>query len=185
MNKYLIYILFFTSLSFSQEQHHINFYGEIGFGVSNSNFPSHNSGINSNLSASIGNNNWLMRLTHKVNGIFSFTYPKDKVRSTSLLIGRSISLYTEFNSMNENSLEWNIIFYTGLSAVENQSNVVSVINGNSQTHLRIEDGIGIPIELELQYLIPKYRGVALNLFYNVNKFRDFYGLSLSVVIGYF
>lgn len=185
MSKYLICFLLATSIMFSQEEHRIDFFAEVGFGVSNLSSPSKSSGINSNLSASVGSNNWIMRLTHKVNGIFSFTYPKDKIRSTGLLIGRSVTFYNEYNAMNERSLEWNIIFYSGLSAVQNQANILSVINGATQTQSKIENGYGIPFELEFQYLIPKNRGAALNLFCNVNKFRNFYGLSLSVVFGYF
>jgi len=183
MNKYITLILLLTSTLFSQERNHVRFYGEVGFGVSNSQFPSDNSGINSNLSLSIGNINWLVSLTRRVNGVFSFTYPKDRLTSEALLLGKSYPIYRDFGSENERLTEGNVVFYLGISHVTNEGNITYIENGSSVTRYDVGESYGVPLELEFQYLMPKYRGVALNLFYNFNKFRNFYGVSLSGVFG--
>ena len=185
MLKYLIFIILFPLSLTSQERNLVAVYGEFGFGLSNSNFPSSNSGINSNLSVSVETNKWLLRLTHKVNGVFSFSHQKDKLRSTDLLVGRSLNLYTEHSSEKATSSVWNIIFYLGFSALQNQSYLTTNSNGSSFTRLKIESGYGIPIEVEIQRLFPRYFGGALTFFYNINKFRNFYGVSISGVLGSF
>lgn len=185
MKLNILCIILISTLTFSQEKHHLNYFGEIGFGFTHSNYPYTNTGINSNISISVGSDRYLLRLSHKVNGVYSATYPKDKIRSTNLMFGKSFQLYHEFNTVTEKSLAWNVVLYSGLSAIQNQANVVIPGSNDSQTHLVLEDGYGFPIEMELQYLLPKYRGVALNVFYNFNKFRNFNGFSLSFIVGYF
>jgi hypothetical protein len=183
--KYLVILLLISTPLFPQEDRGIGFYGEIGFGFSLSSFPLNATGVNSNLSISVLRDEWLLRLTRKVNGELSGTYPKDKIRSIGFLIGRSFPVYQEFGEKNELSLAWNVIFYSGIAVVENQENVTTYDDRYAYKHLTVTTGYGIPLELEFQYVLPKYRGAALNLFYNINGFRDVYGVSLSFVVGYF
>ena len=185
MNTIIVSLLVVSGIAFSRDLGDVRYFGEFGFGLTRSQFPSTKNGINSHLSITAGPEPYYLRISHAVNGVYSAAYPKDKLRANNLLLGRSFTLYTESDHSGGTALEWNIVLYSGITFLQNQAAVTMMGPFDDRTHLILENGYGIPLEMELQYLLPKYRGVGLNVFYNINPFRDYYGVCITFIVGYF
>jgi hypothetical protein len=183
--KEIALLLILSSLTLSQERFPLKYFGEIGFGVSNSNSPQLGSTLNNNLAITAGYNDWYARVTNKLNGLITISFPKIRTSSTSVMFGKSTPIYREYSAINEVSLEWNVLAFIGISRLSNVEKTEPTINGNSFIHTKTNQGFGIPIEIELQYLLPKSHGAALNLFYTVNSVKIFYGFSISILFGSF
>lgn len=187
MKKSLALLLSFTTHLCSQELSPFRLYGEFGYGFSRTAYSGASGGFGINLAVTAGYDTWRMKYARRVNNEASLVAPQEKINANSLLFGHSFVLHRVANKENDISEEWNVTAYIGYSSIENQrrGNVINSPSfGTTYEHI-IEHGGGIPVELEVQYVIPHFNAVAVSVFCNVNGFRNFYGVNLMVFGGYF
>ncbi|MBP6671761.1 MAG: hypothetical protein KA247_01365 [Bacteroidetes bacterium] len=187
MSKLLFLILIVTPVIFSQGNRSFSLYGEFGYGFSRTEYSSTRVGTGVNLALTGGVDQWLIKYSRRVNNESSLISPQEKINVNSILIGHSFILYRSFDELRHVTSELNITGYVGYGSIENQRRgrlLNSQWLNNSYEHV-VEHGYGIPIELEIQYIIPHYQAGALSLFYNANDFRDYYGINLMIFAGYF
>ncbi len=187
MKKLILIFILFNAKVHSQELRLFTFYGEFGYGYSKTAFTSANGGIAINLAITGGYDNWLVKYARRLNNESALIAPQEKINANSFLIGRSFILHQSINDTNDVTLEWNLTGYIGYSSIENQKRG-KVLHSDRYTttyeHI-VEHGNGVPIELELQCISPHFQAGAISVFYNVNEFRNYYGINLMIFGGYF
>ncbi len=176
--------MLFTFSLFGQTDQRIMFYGEIGFGLSNPGVSRVSADYNTNTALTIGKKLLCFRASIIDNGAFGFGYPSKELISKNALLGRYISVYHEYDSNNQSTLEWNVLLFAGYSSVKSIMRTAYTINNQSYVESVEKVGYGFPIEIDFQYLLPRYRGATLKLFYNFNNIQRFYGASLVITFGF-
>jgi hypothetical protein len=182
--KLLFLLLLSASVPlFAQER--MQFFVDAGTGLTEAGFPEDATGSNLKLSFTTGIHSWLFRFSLTRNTELTTMHPKEQVHAAAILTGYSHSLYTEHGPDGASVLEWNLLLMAGTSVLQTHHQPVRTVNGVPYKGWEYGSAMGLPVEVELQYLLPPFRGASLRLFKDFNAFRNFYGFSIAVVTGFF
>ncbi|MFZ4620478.1 MAG: hypothetical protein ACOYNS_07960 [Bacteroidota bacterium] len=184
MSKLLSLIALLAMSLFGQTDDRTMFYGEIGFGLSSPVNTNASADYSARASLTFGKKLLCIRASEGSSGFMALGFPSTEFITKNLLLGHYLSVYHEYNDEGASVLEWNILIFAGYSAVKDILKTEREVNLQNILETKERTGFGIPVEIDIQYLIPRYRGATLKLFYNSNPLHRLYGASLSVVFGF-